>query len=934
MVRPKATLPLICTLALLLMASVVPRTSAYQAGVSLSLGDFDVVAFKYDVGESVADTAIGVDAKPAPVSGGAVNLMLVNDVVPLYMTEGPSDAGVVAFGFVEGTVWTPVSGDGNDLMVHSNPIGDRVYATVDGSGQVTLVSAANLQEGTVVDTETVRLDPNKAFRLVIEPEFDWAYVYYGGKVIASGDPFPGGSGASRANLGSDMVISILSGATGSGSATINDLARSPKLRVHEFPRVLAEWNSTPPVKITRVADILLADERAALAIYLTNVGSEIARNVRVTLSAPTGAGIRVDEPRARSYGDIPPRGSVFRTFTVETSSTPAGVYPLTLTVTGGLSQTLTTFIAVWDVRTTIVDAAAGHDEAAAVTPFGKSFISITAPEVFDANGDPSYFDIKTVSHKVVHTVPFSGVHRGDVETIGPAPTVITRIEGPGNDRASRSLAFRRHHQTTLKSNTLGLPGSKSLTRDGALESAGLAKKRSAVQVGLVEGKVVKQDTSATPVAGAVVHLIALDTGGKVDTDTTGADGSYSLGPATYGGYKLQLLPPRSLRRSSPPGMSGPFELVEPRLTMDDWALPCPPAGSSPDPESTPPIGQGATGVPPSATNTPATEDEGGLGTGGSAVAGFTTGVILDLINLGLGPETFGATLASIFVGNLGGAGVGVAVDPENTDLFFVGQLNTPPLDSSELTVEESVDVTVVVDPPLSFSTPSTVTTSFTYTRTTDSRSYTYSGTEALRFNRFLLLTLQTSKLSSGSGDDLLITASPRTAGGERLQGPDVLIKAWLLSGSGKHAIGEILLRDDGQAPDADIGDGVYSGALTPSCTVDGFRVIAVASRGGFLADSYPPSHGLVRRVVDQGLFLRRRDLQSGSGIHAGGAGGDPRVGGRWTTRHGVVVVCGDQSGGRRLVQQRLSWASPENVCFRTPHRRKVFACTTLVQDGG
>ena len=198
--------------------------------------------------------------------------------------------------------------------------------------------------------------------------------------------------------------------------------------------------------------------------------------------------------------------------------------------------------------------------------------------------------------------------------------------------------------------------------------------------------------------------------------------------------------------------------------------------------------------------------------------------------------------------------MGVAVDPENTDLFFVGQLNTPPLGSNEFTVEESVEATVVVDPPLSFSVPSMVTTSFTYTRITDARSYTYSGTETLQFKRFLPLTLQVSKLSSGSGDDLLITAAPRTAGGDRLQSPDVLVKAWLLSGSGKHAVGEILLRDDGQAPDTDLGNGVYSGAITPSCAVEGLQVVAVASKGGFLPDSYPASHGLVTRVVDQGLF--------------------------------------------------------------------------------
>ena len=644
--RRKPALALICAVAISLMASGVPRTSAYQTGVSLSLGDFDVVAFKYNAGESVADTAIGVHAKPAPVSGGAVNLMLVNDVVPLYLTEGPSDAGVVAFGFVDGAAWTPVSGDGNDLTVHSSPVGDRVYVTVDGTGQVRLVSAANLQEGMVVGTAAVALDPDKAFRLVIEPEFDWAYVYYGGEVIAAGDPFPDGSGASRANLGTDMVISVLAGTNSSGSATINDLARNPKLRVHEFPRVLAQWNSTPPVKTTRVADILLSDERAGLAIYLTNSGSEVARNVGMTLSAPAGAGIGVLEPRSRSYGDIPPRGSVFRIFTVETSSTPVGVYPLTLTLTGGLSQTLTTFVPVWDVRTTIVDAAAGRGEAVAMTPFGKSFISITAPEVFDANGDPSYFDIKKVSHTVVHALPFSGVHRGDLPVIGPAPTVITSLDGSVHHPPARSLAFRRHHQTAVESNLMGLTASESLTRDGALESDGPGRKWSAAQIGLVEGNVVKQDDSATPVAGAVVHLIALDTGGKVDTDTTGADGRYSLGPATHGGYKLQLLPPRELRRSSRAGMSGPFELGEARLTMDDWAIPCPPAGTSPDPESTPPIGQGATGVPPTATTTPATEDEGGLGTGGSAVAGFTAGIVLDLINLGLGPETFGATLAS------------------------------------------------------------------------------------------------------------------------------------------------------------------------------------------------------------------------------------------------------------------------------------------------
>ena len=210
----------------ILVVVMVVVGGAPVVDAQLTQNDFDVVAFKWDTGETATNTPNGVLATPEPVLDGAVNLMIFSGTIPLYL-DGPNNGGLVAFGFVDRTAWTPVNGDSYDLEDQFADVGDRVYALVTSGGGVELISEANFTSGVVVASTTVTLDPTKKWELVIDPVVDVATLTFGGSIVVQGNPFDGSSSAAtRANISNDFVISVLCGGIDedTGFATLNDMA--------------------------------------------------------------------------------------------------------------------------------------------------------------------------------------------------------------------------------------------------------------------------------------------------------------------------------------------------------------------------------------------------------------------------------------------------------------------------------------------------------------------------------------------------------------------------------------------------------------------------------------------------------------------------------------------------------------------------------------
>jgi hypothetical protein len=186
---------------------------------ALRMRDWDYVALKADTGELVADTQLGVLGSPMGILQGAVNLMLTNRSRSIYLAQGPSGDGAVVFGFINKTNWLPANHDLIDLPSLS---ADRVYAKVDGNGNVQIISAAQFTGGVIIASNQVALSSDKSFQLVIDAVLDQASLYYGSQLLLQANPFVGGNSATRANIGNDFAVSILGGTGDLGYAILND----------------------------------------------------------------------------------------------------------------------------------------------------------------------------------------------------------------------------------------------------------------------------------------------------------------------------------------------------------------------------------------------------------------------------------------------------------------------------------------------------------------------------------------------------------------------------------------------------------------------------------------------------------------------------------------------------------------------------------------
>lgn len=260
---------------------------------AIALSDFDTVAFKWNTGESVHDSDIGVIGTPAPVSEGAINF-LSGSPFPIFVTSDLGSDGSFTFGIVNRDKWMPTDGDGKDLA-SSIDIGDRIYATLHYDGSIQLISAPDNGIGIPIASGTVELEFSKAFVIAVDIERNQASVQYGDEIILEGSPFVDSRTASPGMIADGFAISCTCVCdTGEEETAIsfNDIARGKTLiSFHEPEFVISESGGSLAIAIDRTQGI----SAAASVRYKTVAETAEAESDFVSqtgiLSWPAGDGV-------------------------------------------------------------------------------------------------------------------------------------------------------------------------------------------------------------------------------------------------------------------------------------------------------------------------------------------------------------------------------------------------------------------------------------------------------------------------------------------------------------------------------------------------------------------------------------------------------------------------------------------------------------------
>jgi len=758
---------------------------------TLRQSDFDVVALKWDSGETVVDTPFGVFASPAPVLDSAVNLMMRDRTIPFYLTEGPIGSGIVLFGLIDENNWTPADFDGRDLSTQSETIGNRVYASLDGAGNMELLLAKDFSPHIVLDTTTVTIDTDKAF-VFLETGLGFV-VYYGDDPVLEGFLPETTSGIDPATIGDDFVISVLSGSSETGTATLNDLARNPTLNIAGYPRVLSPHGPDGVDQYFPSGyDVLLQGEVLKIAVPIQNIGSGDAINITAQIVPAPGSGLFVSGPDTANYGTLAPGAGTARMFLLDTNAATIGSHEITIEITGGLTTSLVTSVAVWGRQVNILDLDAGEATFEFGTTFATHAGSLTIPEIIDGPAEPYRFDLQLADHTVTHAEPSFGVHWGDGYSEDPI------FLGPRSTKAGDDVNL-----------TIGV-----------------------------------RHRSGAAMPGSLIEVYS--NGQRVAMGYVNASGSITFNGLPDGALTVYAWPPHRLRDLFKNPMQR-SRFYEPGTYSQFFKFPNLPSGYAPRPPGNAQGqngGQGAgnpTNTCPNCNGKNKTGRSVGWGIGGGLAA-----LALDAAGLVAGAAGGPAAPAlAWFLSSLGSAGAGTlagaSMDPIDQDVFYFAQEQTPPNNPDELTLSERVEMTVAHDPIQAWEGPVTITTNYTYTRVTDQDTYTYNGGEVLVHERYLPLTLDTEVPTAG---ELVVRVDVQLPDLSPLPGPEALVLASLYNGAGD-LIQQLVLNDDGQGDDTTATDGAYSGRATGPGVGGTKTVIVVASRSGFFQESVPPWLGFV-----------------------------------------------------------------------------------------
>lgn len=745
------------------------------ASATLEQSDFDIVAFKWNTGESVSDTAFGVHASPSPVLDGAVNFMLRDRTLPFYLDQGPDGGGTVLFGLADEAAWTPTNGDGRDLSTQFDTVGNRVYASVDGTGAMQLLLAKDLTAPIVLDSTSVTLDPDTPF--LLRRRGGLVEVYYGDDLVMEGSIAQTRDGVDPATIGDDLVISVLAGPTQTGTATLNNLAHDPMVEIADPPRVLRRH---APVGIDQYIatgiDVVLAGEVSLLALPLVNQGAAPATGIYAHLVPESGSGLVINGPATASYGTLPPGAGATHLFTLDATAATPGVYTLTAEVTGGVTASIDTAVAVWGASATLNDASTGDADVVLTTPFGTRTSSHLAPEVVVDPALPYWFDDHSLEETVVLAEPFYGVHWGDAWFADPV------YQGP---------AFVTADTVTLQ--------------------------------------VSVKFRSGTAFPGCRVEVWA--DGALLSTKTSDSSGNASFTGLPPGFLKVYVWPPDHLRSTykNPDSKGDFYEPGSYTLTSKFPDLPSTVRSKPPANAQGQAGGQGAGKPKGTAKSKHRTT---GRSVGNALGAGLVTGLV-DAAG------AFGSPLGAWVLSSLGTVAASTVAaaktDPVDQDVFYFGEEQTPTASPDELTLQESLVMTSTTAPAAAWAEPVMATTSYTFTRVTDADTYVYNGGETVTLSRYLPLTMAVEKASVG---ERVIRVTVQKPDLTLLPGPDALVMAYLYDADGS-LITELVLNDDGQGDDAAALDAVYTGRASTAGVEATDTTIVAATWSGFSQTTVP-----------------------------------------------------------------------------------------------
>jgi hypothetical protein len=329
-------------------------------------------------------------------------------------------------------------------------------------------------------------------------------------------------------------------------------------------------------------------------------------------------------------------------------------------------------------------------------------------------------------------------------------------------------------------------------------------------------------------------------------------------------------------------------------------------------------------MPSIAVNTDDSPPENAQGgsTTKTVVAGVGTAVgtaISDVFAfIGIPGAGWGIGIASAIAVAATTAAATVVADPEASDVQYVGEANTPPATLTELTLREIVDVQAQMLPPPPLRTEFTVLNHFTFVRETDASTYTYSDADTV------VLPCKVSFSTEGvPGAPLRFGVRPLDEGGQPIPSGGVIAQAWFAEPSLQTCTAQLLLQDDGRAPDDVAGDGLYTGLVPPGVTAANARLFVCVTRVGFDSTGVPAAVRYqevpLASLLEADRSLHASGLQMGPARPnpAGAAGSDLAFSLPVDARVSLRVV--DAAGRERLRPLDAAWlsAGPHAVRLRS-----------------
>jgi hypothetical protein len=570
-----------------------------------------------------------------------------------------------------------------------------------------------------------------------------------------------------------------------------------QLRVARLPAVLAHHFTNVPLTVFPRGFDIVASNDTVV-LGLWLENTGNQPALNVQAQLQNQPGLTFSPPTVQ-FGNILPGATASRVVSLITTGAQYGSYPIPTQILWNAGSTSqTTWISVWDEQVTIDNLPSGLFHARITTPYTTHHYRIQAPEQF-VGGVPDYFNLQSIRDTIDFAEPFYGIHWGECFLADHVEPVKAEDHASGSEILGTTMI----HQFKVQ-NRSGSP---------------------------IAGATVTQRVGDFVVSGIT------DANGKVTfTDVPTGDGVDIIDPPDFLADTY-----RTTRKNHPkvdpgPGMKTVTDVTYPNIPTRVIAV--------------------QTGPPSNAQGGNANDPDHPVRT---VVAGVTTAVgtgILDALAFVSIPGAGWLIGAASVVGSgLVGVGAAAGADPAGQDLTFAGEEHTEPLMADERTLQEQIDVTIGLTQPPRGCTQQSMATSFTFTRVTDMGVYTWSGNDTPTIPDCLDFDVRLV----GPGPALVV--HPRNDPTPSTRSSDYLVLAWFANASGQQALSQLLLQDNGIAPDSAANDGNYSIALPGGSLNPGNRLFIWVTRSGFDAGAIPLP--MVMREVPLGSV----SVEGASGVH-------------------------------------------------------------------